>query len=258
MNWYLYPAVIGVGLMAGFINTLAGSGSLITLPFLMFLGLPANVANGSNRIAILLQNVVSVTGFRQKNILSYREGLFYAIPAVLGAVVGARIAINLNELVMRRTIGVLLVIMLFIVIYKPERWLQGEIVKHSRKRTVFLVILFFFIGMYGGFIQAGVGFFLLAGLVLGAGADLVKANALKVFIILLYTPLALAFFMYYHQVNYMFGLVLAVGNMAGAWLGTRVAVSWAPKFVRIILLLALIFSAAKLLGAFDWIQNILA
>ncbi len=249
----MYPAVIGIGLIAGFINTLAGSGSLITLPFLMFLGLPANVANGTNRIAILLQNVVGVTGFRQKKVLSFREGLFFSVPAVAGAIAGARIAIDLDEQTMRRTIGVLLVIMLFIVIYKPERWLQGKEIVRSTRRKIVLVILFFFIGMYGGFIQAGVGLFLLAGLVLGAGADLVKANALKVFIILLYTPLALALFMYYHQVNYVLGFVLAAGNMSGAWLGTRVAVSWGPRFVRIILLLALVVSAAKLTGLLDWL-----
>jgi hypothetical protein len=91
---------------------------------------------------------------------------------------------------------------------------------------------------------------------LSAGADLVKANALKVFIILLYTPLALAFFMYYHQVDYVLGFVLALGNMTGAWLGTRVAVSWGPRFVRIILLLALFVSAAKLTGLLDWLAHL--
>ncbi len=252
----MYPAVVGVGLLAGFINTLAGSGSLLTLPFLMFLGLPANMANGTNRIAILLQNVVSVGGFRQKKVLSFREGLFFALPAAAGAVAGARIAVHLDEEVMRRTIGVLLVIMIFIILYKPERWLQGKKMMMSRRRRIVLMILFFFIGMYGGFIQAGVGFFLLAGLVIGAGADLVKANALKVFIILLYTPLALTFFMYFHQVDYVLGLVLALGNMSGAWLGTRVAVSWGPRFVRVILLFALFISAAKLTGLFDWLSRL--
>ena len=252
MEWYLYPAVTGVGLLAGFINTLAGSGSLLTLPFLMFLGLPANVANGTNRIAILLQNVVGVGGFRRQKVLSFREGLFFALPAVAGAVVGARIAVRLNEEIMRKTIGILLVIMFFLIIYKPGRWLQGKETSMTPRRKVFLVLLFFLIGAYGGFIQAGVGFFLLAGLVIGAGADLVKANALKVFIILLYTPLALAFFMYYHQVNYLLGLVLAVGNMTGAWLGTRVVVGWGPRFVRTILLVALLLSAAKLTGLADW------
>ena len=256
MEWYMYPAVVGVGLLAGFVNTLAGSGSLLTLPFLMFLGLPANVANGTNRIAILLQNVVSVGGFRQKKVLSFREGLFYALPAVAGALLGARIAVNLNEEVMRKTSGALLVIMLFIIIYKPERWLSGREVRQTPARKIFLLFLFFLIGIYGGFIQAGVGFFLLAGLVIGAGADLVKANALKVFIILLYTPLALATFMYYHQVDYLLGFVLALGNMTGAWLGTRVAVSWGPRFVRIILLLALIGSAAILTGLADWLLHL--
>ncbi len=251
MEWYLYPAVVGVGMLAGFINTLAGSGSLLTLPFLMFLGLPANVANGTNRIAILLQNVVSVGGFRQKKVLSFREGLWYALPAVLGALLGARIAVNLDEEVMRRTIGGLLLFMFVLILYKPSRWQKGRDVPMTPGRRALLVGIFFLIGIYGGFIQAGVGFFLLAGLVLGAGADLVKANALKVFIILMYTPLALGVFMWSGQVNYLLGLVLAVGNMAGAWLGTRVAVSWGPRFVRIILLAALVISAAKLTGLAD-------
>ncbi len=251
MEWYLYPAVVAVGLLAGFVNTLAGSGSLLTLPFLMFLGLPANVANGTNRIAILLQNVVSVGGFRRKKVLSFREGLLFALPAVAGAVAGARIAVHLNEEMMRRTIGILLLIMVGLILFKPSRWLQGREVAMTPRRKVFLVILFFLIGIYGGFIQAGVGFFLLAGLVIGGGADLVKANALKVFVILLYTPLALAIFIHAGQVDYVLGLVLALGNMTGAWLGTRVAVSWGPRFVRIILLVALIASAVKLTGLAD-------
>ena len=110
--------------------------------------------------------------------------------------------------------------------------------------------------MYGGFIQAGVGFFLLAGLVLGAGLDLVRANALKVFIVLLYTPLALVIFIINNQVDYKLGLILAVGNMLGALVGARATVSWGPKFVRYILLTAVFVSAIKLLGGFEFIKSI--
>ena len=258
MDWYLYPAAVGIGLVAGFINTLAGSGSLLTLPFLMFLGLPAHVANGTNRIAILLQNIVGVSRFRQKKVLNFREGLWYGLPAVVGALAGARIAVDVNEEALRATIGILLVVMFVLILMKPERWLQGRTVSRTPGRKVLTVVLFFIIGIYGGFIQAGVGFFLLAGLVIGAGTDLIRGNALKVFVVLLYTPLALVVFMLHHQVDYVLGLVLAAGNMGGAWIGANVAVSWGPRFVRYILLAALLVSALKLTGAADLIWGFIA
>ena len=250
LAWYMILAIIGVGLIAGFINTLAGSGSLLTLPLLMFLGLPPNVANGTNRIAILLQNVVGVSSFRQQKVLDFREGLKIGIPAVIGSVLGARIAVSLDDAFMERVIGGLLILMFFLIILKPNRWLKGE-EGHSSMKHVWQAVIFFFIGIYGGFIQAGVGFFLLGGLVLGAGFELVRANALKVFIVLLYTPFALAIFIMNDDVNYVFGFILAIGNMLGAFLGARVAVKWGARAVRIFLLVALFFASLKLLGFFD-------
>jgi len=247
MEWYLVLAVIGVGFFAGFINTLAGSGSLLTLPLLMFLGLPANVANGTNRIAILLQNVVGVTSFKQQKVLETRLGIWLALPTLVGALLGAQIAIELNEEIMRKAIGGVLVVMFFLILYKPNSWIKEQAGQVKAKPSALQLIIFFFIGIYGGFIQAGVGLFLLAGLVLGAGVDLVKANALKVFIILLYTPFALGIFMYNGQVDYKLGLILALGNMLGAFVGSRVAVSWGAKFVRWVLLFVIIISAGKLL-----------
>ncbi len=248
MEWYIILGVIGVGFLAGFINTLAGSGSLLTLPLLMFLGLPANVANGTNRIAILLQNVVGVSSFKQQKVLNVRLGLWLAIPTILGSVVGAQIAIELDELIMRRVIGGLLVVMFMLILFKPSSWIKDHAAQMEAKPTMMQMVVFFFIGIYGGFIQAGVGLFLLAGLVMGAGVDLVKANALKVFIVLLYTPVALAIFILNDQVNYKWGLILALGNMLGAFVGARVAVSWGATFVRWVLLAVILISASKLLG----------
>jgi uncharacterized membrane protein YfcA len=254
MEWYLILAVIAVGFIAGFINTVAGSGSLLTLPLLMFLGLPANVANGTNRIAILLQNVVGITSFKQQKVLSFREGLQIGIPAAVGSLLGARIAVNLNDEIMGKVIGGLLVFMFFLVILKPEKWI-GKQDQPSMARWL-QVIVFFIIGIYGGFIQAGVGFFLLAGLVLGSGLELVRANAIKVFIVFLYTPFALAVFMIHNQVDYKLGLILAVGNMLGAFVGSRLAVKWGAKVVRYFLLIALAFASLKLVGAFELIGRL--
>jgi len=252
MEWYILLAVIGIGFLAGFINTLAGSGSLLTLPLLMFLGLPANVANGTNRIAILLQNIVGIASFRQQRVLSFREGLVIGIPAAIGSIFGARIAVSLNDEIMGRTIGGLLFAMLLLIILKPDRWVKEQAGGPPLAKW-FQIVIFFIIGIYGGFIQAGVGFFLLAGLVLGTGHELVKANALKVFIVFLYTPFALVVFILNDQVDYRLGLILAIGNMLGAFVGSRVAVKWGAKAVRYFLIIALAFASLKLLGVFDLI-----
>lgn len=257
MEWYLYVAVIAAGLIAGFINTLAGSGSLITLPLLMFLGLPANVANGTNRVGILLQNIVGVGSFRQQKVLDVRGGIFLAIPAVIGAVLGAQIAVKLDEQLMRKTIGALMVMFLFLLLVRPKRWLEGRPGMEKHRPSIFQLFIFFCIGVYGGFIQAGVGIFLLAGLVLGAGYDLVRANAVKVLINFCFTPLALGVFVLEGQVAWVVGLILAAGSSLGAWIAARTAVKQGAAFVRWLLIGVVVVSAVSLLGVVDLIRSLL-
>jgi uncharacterized membrane protein YfcA len=247
MEWYIYILVILAGVVAGFINTLAGSGSLITLPLLMFMGLPANVANGTNRVAILLQSLVGSTGFKKYGQLEIRTGLWLAIPTTLGSIAGAFFAVEMNELMMKQAIGILLVVMFFLILFKPEVWLKGKEVHRTSKINLINIVIFFIIGLYGGFIQAGVGFFLLGGLVIGAGFDLLKANALKNLLVFLYTPFALVVFIIHNQVDYKAGLILAIGSMLGAWLATKTAIRQGTVFVRYVLLIAILGSAVKLI-----------
>jgi len=224
MEWYTYIIVIAVGVVAGIINTLAAGGSLLTLPVLMALGLPPNMANGTNRIAIFLQNV---------------------IPAALGAVAGAFIAVNLNDEAMKLAIAAVMILVFFLILLKPNRWINSH-ESHPPIPYWIQAIVFFFVGIYGGFIQAGVGFFLLTSLVLGSGFELVKANALKLFVILLYTPVALLIFFIHGDVHLWMGLLLAVGNMTGAWVGTKIAVKWGAVFIRWFVLVAILIAATKL------------
>jgi uncharacterized membrane protein YfcA len=256
LAWYLYLAVIAAGFVAGFINTLAGSGSLVTLPLLIFLGLPANVANGTNRVAILLQNVVGVSSFRQQEVLDLRGGLMLAAPAVVGSVLGAQIAVNLDEQMMRRTIGALMVVMLIVILVRPKRWLEGRPEARRGRPDWKQLLIFFAIGIYGGFIQAGVGIFLLAGLVLGAGYDLVRANAVKVLIVLCFTLFALGVFLINGQVRWGVGLILAVGNMLGAWVAAWMAVERGATFVRWLLIAVVTVAAVNLLGLFDLVARL--
>jgi uncharacterized protein len=249
MEWQHIALIIGVGIIAGFINTLAGSGSLLTLPILMFLGLPANVANGTNRVAIFFQSLVSVRNFRKHKIFTLKEGMAIGLPAVVGSLVGANIALSFDESVMRKAIGLLLVLMVILTVLKPEKFIKKQEAK-EKKFGLLQIVIFFLIGVYGGFIQAGVGLFLLAGLVLGCGFELVKANAIKNFIVLFYTPFALAVFIINGQVDYLYGFILTIGNVIGAYSASMLAIQKGAVFVRYFLIVALIASSLKLFGLF--------
>lgn len=257
MAWYLYVLAIVAGFVAGIINTVAGSGSLITLPVLIFLGLPATVANGTNRIGVILQNSVAGLSFSRSKVLDLRGALILSLPAILGSILGAQIAVNLDEEMMERVIGAVMVIMLFVIWLRPQRWLEGKLLTLSGPVNLPQIISMFAIGVYGGFIQAGVGIFLLAALVLFIGYDLVRANAVKIVIILIFTLFSLLVFARNDQVNWGMGVLLGCGNMLGAWLAARLTVTRGAIWVRQLLLATVALSAAYLLGFFDWLARLL-
>jgi uncharacterized membrane protein YfcA len=243
----LLAAVPVTGFVAGFINTLAGSGSLLTLPILILLGLPANVANGTNRVGVLLQNVVAVATFRRGGALELSGSWKLIVPALVGAVVGAELAVDLDEALLRRVIGALMVVLLALMLLRPEHW----IAEHAARREPRLLVevpLFFAIGVYGGFIQVSVGLFLLAGLVLGAGYDVVGANATKNLIVLVFTAAALVVFVVNDQVQWTLGLLLGFGQAVGAWAAARVAIVRGAGFVRYAVVVIVILSAIALLA----------
>jgi uncharacterized membrane protein YfcA len=166
---------------------------------------------------------------------------------VLGAVLGAELAVDLDEALLRRLIGMLMLVMLAVILFKPERWLATHNVRRE-PRLIVEVPLFFAIGVYGGFIQAGVGIFMLAGLVLGAGFTLVNANAVKNLIVLVFTVAALLVFVLNDQVRWGLGLMLGLGQAAGAWVAVRMAVERGAAFVRWVVVVIIVLAAGALLA----------
>jgi uncharacterized membrane protein YfcA len=235
--------LLGGGLAAGFINALAGGGSAITIPILTEI-VGVNVANGTNRIAILLANVTAATGYQKGGAVPWRRLGKLVPPTVLGAAVGAWLATQVSADVMRRVFAFVLVLVAASVLFRPGRWVEGRERDLGEPRRS---LIFFAIGFYGGFVQAGVGFLLLGGLVLGSGMDLVRGNAAKVILILAYTPLALLFFASASQVDLGVGLVLSAGQMTGAWIGARLAVLRGAAWVRWVLVVAAVVAAARML-----------
>ena len=231
------------GLAAGFINTLAGGGSAITIPIMteMF---TIGVANGTNRIAILLANAVALSRFQRGGAVPWHRLGPLIAPIVGGAAFGAWTATRLDGDAMKRVFAVVLILVAASVLMRPSRWVEG------RERDIgepWRSLLFFGIGFYGGFVQAGVGFLLLGGLVLGSGMDLVKGNAAKVVLILCYTPVALIFFASASQVDIQVGLVLSIGQMTGAWIGARLAILKGAAWIRWVLVAAAIVAALRML-----------
>ena len=250
MNLWHIILILIVGLASGFINTIAGGGSSITLPLLMFLGLSPNMANGTNRIAILMQSIAGVGTFRKNNIMTLSEGWKLALPSAAGALVGALVAVKVNEELMKWFVIAVMLGVLLLLIFKPEVWIKDHAQSARAQNKYLQMLIFFAIGFYGGFIQVGVGFLLLAGLVLGCGHDLVKGNALKVLIVLVYTIIALVIFFANSKVNIGIGLILGCGSMVGAWLGAKFTIKGGAVYVRYFLIVTLVAMILKLSGVF--------
>jgi len=236
------------GFLVGFINTLAGGGSIISLSLFMMMGLPANIANGTNRVAIFVQSLASAESFRRQNQLNVKKASLYAIPVLVGSLVGAFFAVNIDQKTMNYCIAGVMVWMGISLFYKPDNWIHGKKGAEIKKISITQIILLFFVGIYGGFIQVGTGLFLLAGLVLGVGYNLVKANAAKIFIILLYSPFVMIVFLLEGQINWTYGLILAAGTIPGGIIGSKIAVKKGSSFVRWVLISVIIFMVLQLTG----------
>jgi len=243
--------LITAGLLVGFINTLAGGGSIISLSVLMMLGLPASMANGTNRVMITIQTLTATTSFRQQKVLETRKALLLSIPAVLGSLLGAWFAVDIREDIFEKAIGVIMLIMLVFILYKPQKFIYGRSNISEKPLTWSTYVIFFFIGIYGGFIHMGVGYFLLAGIVGCAGFDLIKANAIKVFVVLMYAPFTLIIFLWYNQVNWKYGLLLAIGGVIGALIASRLAVSKGVVFVKWVIVIVILITSADMFGLVD-------
>lgn len=249
-SWQIISLLIISGFFVGFINTVAGNGTIISFSLFMGLGLPANFANGTIRLGVVLQTLAATLYFKKHNFLAMRKGLVLAVPTTAGSVLGAQVAVSIDRELFRLILGFVLIVMLFLMFYHPEKWLRGR-GDAARKKTGFLqVFVFFLIGLYGGFIHIGVGLFMLAALVLMCGYDIAKANALKVFLVLIYSPFTLAVFMISGQIDYRMGLVAASGNIFGALAASRFAVTRGAGFIRWFVAVVIVFSICEMFGFF--------
>lgn len=220
-----------IGVFVGFINILAGGGSLLSLPLLIFLGLPSATANGTNRIGILIQNIVAIAGFHQHNVLPWRISLLAAVPAVLGSIAGANLAIDLPDDRFKQVLALTMIGVLVLILADPSKRLRENPRPLTGGRLILFLAGFFCVGVFGGFIQAGVGFLIILVMAL-TGFDLVATNAVKVLVVFIFTIAALAVFVINNHVDYLLGTVLGLGNALGGYIGTKFAVKKGHTWIR--------------------------
>jgi uncharacterized membrane protein YfcA len=242
------------GLLAGVINTLAGNGSAITLSLLIFTGLPADAANATNRIGATVQTITALGSLRRtkRTRHMFKESYWYFVPSVLGSVIGAYLATLMEASALKVVIGLVMLALLFTLLYNPKKWLKATDV-HKNRKTRLNWILMFFIAIYGGFIQMGIGIMLLSLLVLVADYSLRDANIVKLVLATIFVVPAFFVFLWSGDFVWLPGLVLAAGQGLGGWLGARyiLALPKANVYVRWLLVVILSVSSLRLLGLFD-------
>ena len=250
------------GLAAGVVNALAGGGSLLTVPLLVMLGLPGTLANGTNRVGILVSSVASAWQFRKDRVSGFRDALPVLIPVVLGSLIGAYGIAQLSDEGFERLFGIVMIVVLMATLRKPAARsdspptdIAGSEKPHpthgSARRWSLPVTLavFFAIGLYGGAIQAGVGILLVLALA-HAGFDLIRANSIKVILIAALTLIAVPVFAAQRQIDWVFAAPLAAGFAAGGTLGARLAVLGGDKLIRPVLIAAVMALAARMLSIY--------
>jgi uncharacterized membrane protein YfcA len=244
--------LFAVGNIAGIINVNAGGGSSLTLPALIFLGLNPTVANGTNRIGILIQNLSAIVSFRHQKYHQFKTSLILALFTLPGAVLGAMLSVRLSDEWFQRILGIIMIGVVGSMIFNRRKPSGGTVqsMENTEKKNWLIYPAMLGIGFYGGFIQMGVGFILMAALYHILSLALVKVNMHKVFIVFIYTLPALLVFGLSGKVNWGYGLVLAAGTSFGAWWGARIAVKGGDRIIRLLLGLAIFIMALKLLRLF--------
>ena len=232
---------------AGVINSMAGGGSFLTIPVLIALGLPTGAANGTIRISILSQNATLAATFHNNGVRAHKLTLRLAVPVIASAFAGAWLATQLDDGLFRPLVGAVLVVWAIILVVKPDRFLHRP--DEEQEPSLLTYVLAALCGLYGGFLQAGVGLPLIAMLSGHLGYDLVRTNAVKASLIFLYTVAVLPVFAYHGQIVWVPAFALAGGTMLGAWLGAQWQLEKGTAVIRWFVLIAVTVSGVSMLSS---------
>lgn len=245
MIWYEYPLILLVGFLAAFLNTVGGGGTLLSIPILTFIGLPITVANATSRVGILFQNFFAVGGFRSKGVeLPWPYAGYLGLSTVGGSIIGSMLASRMSDELFRKIFVIIMVFSVCLILFNPAKTKGDE--KLSPKRQWIGAAFFLFVGVYGGFVQAGIGFLVIGVLSLVNNLSLVKSNYVKVFSAIIYTGVAVIVFAIDGKINWLVGFVLAIGHATGGWYASRWSVKAGEVWIKRVMIVAVLSMAIKL------------
>ena len=241
--------LISMGFLAGIINTMAGGGSNLTIPALMVMGLPADIANATNRVSVFFQSITAAKGFDKHGKLDIPDLKKIVGVTLVGGLAGSLVASYLPPEFLKPTLLTAMVLMAGLILFKPavvappEGTIPLKISESSSSIPMLLLA-----GFYGGFVQAGVGFILIAAVAGSLRYDLVRSNALKIVCTLGFTAIALIVFICNDQILWLPGLLLAAGSVVGAHLAVKITINLSQKALKwFLFIMTLVASAAALM-----------
>ena len=244
--WWEIGVLIVAGFAAGLVNVMAGGGSIITVPIMMFLGVPGPVANGTNRITIVAHNAAAIATYLKHGVPHAKLCFTLTVVAIPPAIFGAYLSTMLNnEQFAWMLAGVMVAVLL--LMQGQGSGSNGSESPAQPKNMIAGHLLMAVAGFWGGFIQIGMGFVVLPIMHRVMGLSLVDTNILKVFIIFVYTLLTIVVFATTSEVLWLIGLIAALGNIVGGYAGAKLTLSKGDKLIRHFLTGAIIAMVVKLI-----------
>lgn len=246
------------GLAAGFLNAVSGGGAMLTVPALILIGLPPGVANGTNRLAVVLQSLTALAAYKKLNQTDSGLALALVVPAMLGSVCGALVSVRLDDAVFQTMLAITMIVMLIPIVFEPFLNTKLLAVSGTGRRRRLLQVVFFGIGLYGGLLQIGAGIFVLVMLSTVGGLNLNLANGVKAVIIMGLTGIACCIFALNGKVDWSVGLLLSITGSIGAWFGAHWGVSQGEGWIRVVLAGTVVVMAFQLLGVWEGLSLLFA
>lgn len=243
----MIAVLVGVGAFVGFVNTIAGMATVISYALFMAMGMPINIANATTRVGVLLQFSTNSFIFRKEGLLDVSLATKVGIPVALGAIVGAEMASYLPVHIIEIATGTLLPLVGLMLLVDKKRLMARFHIASEPNMSFWKYLLFFVLGIYGGFTHAGIGLLVIFSSFLFLGQDLMHANAIKQLTTVIYTPVALVIFALHGQINWPVALIYAVGNIIGGVVASKVAIYWGERFLKISVLVVVVVMSCYLI-----------
>lgn len=235
------------GLFSGIINTIVGGGSLISVPLLITSGLPAHLAIGTNRFAMVFNTGVGAIDYHRKVKYKIKLALFLTVFASIGSYLGANIVLQIDEKILKYIIGILMLIMGGIIFYKKKLGLEERKINLTKRNYILITILSFLLGIYGGFYGAGISTMFTFAFALFLGISLIKSAGITMFIVSILSIIAVLVFLINMKIDFLFGIILAISFIAGAKIGVRLALKAGNVWIRRLFIFLVVISSIRLL-----------